>query len=150
MDEPEVLPYHTGVEDERVPYRVVTSFEDLLAWQLARELTADIYGITRESAIYRDFGLRDQMRRAGVSIMSNIAEGHERGSSQEYYRFLAIAKGSCAELRSQLFAALDADYISADTFSDVAQKAKRVGQLIGALRSSIRRHLEQTESTLRR
>src|SRR5205807_8374047 len=89
----------------------IEKFEDFIAWQKARSLTREIYKITNLPAFSRDFGLKDQIRRAAVLIMSNIAEGFERGRTSEFHQFLSIAKGSCAELRSQLYIALDADYI---------------------------------------
>jgi four helix bundle protein len=82
--------------------RAIERFEDLLAWQKARELTRKIYVITRQGAFAKDFGLTDQIQRAAVSIMSNIAEGHERGGAGEFYHFVSIAKASCAEVHSQL------------------------------------------------
>ena len=81
-------------------------FEDLIAWQKARELTRNIYQVTTQGNFSRDFWLRDQIRRASVSIMSNIAEGFERAGRSEFHQFLVIAKGSCAELRSQLYVSL--------------------------------------------
>ena len=90
----------------------IRSFQDLIAWQKARILTAKIYRITSEGAFARDFGLKDQIRRAAVSVMSNIAEGFERGRPTEFHQFLSIAKGSCAELRSQLYVAVDAGYLN--------------------------------------
>jgi four helix bundle protein len=81
----------------------IEHFEDFVAWQKARVLTAKIYRVTDEGKFARDFGLRDQIRRAAVSIMSNIAEGFERGRAAEFHQFLSIAKASCAELRSQLY-----------------------------------------------
>ncbi len=86
----------------------IDKFEDLIAWQKARELTKIIYAVTKQGEFSRDFGLRDQIRRSAVSIMSNVAEGFERGGRSEFHQFLVIAKGSCAELRSQLYTALDA------------------------------------------
>ena len=115
----------------------IERFEDLIAWQKARELTKNIYKITRQGEFKNDFGLRDQIRRASVSVMSNIAEGFERGGRSEFHQFLVIAKGSCAELRSHLYVALDADYIDTQTFQrlyTVAEEAKRV---IGGLRSAV-------------
>jgi len=94
----------------------IEKFEDLIAWQKARELTKNIYKINRQGEFNKDFGLRDQIRRASVSIMSNVAEGFERGGRSEFHQFLVIAKGSCAELRSHLYVALDADYIDEQTF----------------------------------
>jgi len=89
----------------------VERFEDLIAWQKARQLTSVIYRITSLSDFARDFGLRDQIRRAAVSVMSNIAEGFDRASRSEFHQFLVIAKASCAEVRSQLYVAQDVGYI---------------------------------------
>ena len=86
-------------------------FEDLEVWILSRELTNKIYSVSNDSRFAKDFGLRDQIRRASVSIMSNIAEGYERGGNQEFIQFLSIAKGSCGEVRSQLYVAMDQGYI---------------------------------------
>ena len=86
-------------------------FEDLEVWKTARELTNRIYGITANGSFLKDSGLRDQIRRAAVSIMSNIAEGYERSGNQELIQFLSIAKGSSGEVRSQLYVAMDQEYI---------------------------------------
>jgi four helix bundle protein len=85
-------------------------FEDLQIWKEARRLTRKIYEITKEQPFSKDFGLCDQIRRASVSIMSNISEGYERGGNQEFLQFLSIAKGSCGEVRCQLYIALDQGY----------------------------------------
>jgi four helix bundle protein len=122
----------------------IERFEDLIAWQRARELTKDIYRIAGQGEFQRDFGLRDQVRRASVSIMSNIAEGFERGSRSEFHQFFVIAKGSCAELRSQLYVALDVDYIDIKTFSNVSALAKEVGRLVGGLRAAVYRQKVKT------
>ena len=115
----------------------IDKFEDLIAWQKARELTKSIYVITKQGDFSRDFGLRDQIRRSAVSVMSNIAEGFERGGRSEFHQFLVIAKGSCAELRSQLYVALDVDYINSKTFDDLVELAKQTSRLIGGLRSAV-------------
>jgi four helix bundle protein len=115
----------------------VKSFEDLIAWQKARLLTSAIYRMTREAAFARDFGLRGQIQRAAVSIMSNIAEGFERGSAADFHHFLVIAKSSCAELRSQLYVALDAEYIAQEDFSRLMSQASEVARIIGGLRVSV-------------
>ena len=117
----------------------IRSFEDLLAWQKSRELTRRIYEITREGKLGQDSGLGRQMQRAAVSIMSNIAEGHERASAGDFYRFLMIAKGSCAELRAQLYVALDAGYLSQPTFDDLLDRASEVGRIIGGLAASVKK-----------
>lgn len=85
----------------------VKRFEDLRVWQMARQLTASIYRMSRKGEFGRDFGLRDQVRRSSTSVMSNIAEGFERSSNKEFVRFLVIAKASSGELRSQLYVACD-------------------------------------------
>ncbi len=81
----------------------IERFEDLIAWQKARELTTKIYQITNLGEFARDFGLRDQIRRASVSTMSNIAEGFERFNPNEFHHFLSISKASCGEVRSQIY-----------------------------------------------
>src|SRR6266567_8049100 len=90
----------------------INKFEDLIAWQKARKLTSDVYRVTSHGKFATDYGLKDQIRRAAVSSMSNVAEGFERGGLVEFHRFLAIAKGSCAELRAQLYVALDVGYLN--------------------------------------
>jgi four helix bundle protein len=117
----------------------IERFEDFIAWQKARLLTSRIYTITNEGSFARDFGLRDQIRRAAVSIMSNIAEGFERWRPAEFQHFLSIAKASCAERRSQLYVAFDAGYISRESFDDLLHGATEVGQIIGGLRASVER-----------
>jgi four helix bundle protein len=91
----------------------LNSFEEIIAWQKARELNAEIYRITIDNILFsKDFGLRDQMRRASVSISSNVAEGFERETTKEFVRFLYISKASAGEFRSQLYLALDLNYLS--------------------------------------
>ncbi|MGH9915830.1 MAG: four helix bundle protein [Pyrinomonadaceae bacterium] len=117
----------------------VERFEDLIAWQKARLLTRKIYVVTEQGQFAKDFGLRDQIRRAAVSIMSNLAEGFERGRSTEFHQFLSIAKGSCAELRAQLYVALDAGHINEDKFNELMIDGMEVGRIIGGLRAAIQR-----------
>ena len=93
----------------------IKNFEDIESWRKARKLTNDIYQTTATGKFMRDFGLKDQIRRASVSILSNIAEGFERGGDKEFSQFLGIAKGSCGEVRAQLYVALDQDYLSQET-----------------------------------
>ncbi|MFQ5586250.1 MAG: four helix bundle protein [Thermodesulfobacteriota bacterium] len=108
------------------------SFEELEVWQKAREIVAVIYRITNDSMFKRDFGLKDQIRRASVSILSNIAEGFERGGNAEFCQFLYIAKGSAAEVRAQLYVALDQGYITQSCFEDTVSICKSVSnQLSG-------------------
>lgn len=94
----------------------IRRFEDLIAWQKARQLTPKIYRISRHGEFGKDFRLSGQIQGAAVSIMSNIAEGFEGGGLGEFHQFLSTAKASCAELRSQLYVALDVGYIDARTF----------------------------------
>lgn len=90
----------------------IKHFEDIEAWQRARELTKLIYKVTRKRKFAQDYGLVNQIRRAAISVMSNIAEGFDRSGSREFIHFLTIAKGSVAELESQLYIALDNEYIN--------------------------------------
>jgi four helix bundle protein len=92
------------------------SFEEMAMWKKSRELVKFIYQITKNEDFCRDFSLTDQIRRAAVSVMSNISEGFERGSNTEFIQFLFIAKGSCGEVRTQLYAALDQAYITPEEF----------------------------------
>ncbi|HLU10822.1 MAG TPA: four helix bundle protein [Oceanobacillus sp.] len=115
----------------------IEQFEDLIAWQKARELTRDIYEITRSDGFIKDHGLAGQIQRAAVSIMSNIAEGFERNSPNEFRRFLAIAKASCGEVRSQLYVAYDVGYINQSEFNRLLTQAMEVSRVIGGLLFSI-------------
>ena len=117
----------------------IRRFEQLIAWQKARELTKYVYLLTATERFSRDFGLRDQIQRAAVSIMSNIAEGFERAGKAEFHQFLVIAKGSCAEVRSQLYVALDTGYITNDQFENTRAQAEEVARIIGGLRASLKR-----------
>ncbi len=114
----------------------IEKFEDLIAWQKARRLTREVYKVTQRAKFARDFGLKDQIQLAAVSSMSNLAEGFERGGLVEFHRFLVIAKGSCAELRTQLYVAMDVGYIDEDTFGSLMTQAIEVGKIIGGLRAS--------------
>ena len=115
----------------------INTYQDLLAWQKARELTKLIYQVTSSDRLASDYGLKGQMQRAAVSIMANIAEGHERGTTPEFHHFLTIAKASCAELRSHLYVALDVNYLAQGQFTEIQRLVVRVSQLVGALRRSI-------------
>jgi four helix bundle protein len=118
---------------------VAKRFEDLVAWQRARELTMQIYRATSDGPFARDFGLKDQIQRAATSIMSNIAEGFERYRPAEFHQFLSVAKGSCGEVRSQLYVAVDVGYIAAASFDELARLANETGRLIAGLRAAIER-----------
>jgi four helix bundle protein len=122
--------------------QAIDSFEDLIAWQKSRELAKAIYQITSNGEFAKDYGLRDQIRRASVSIMSNIAEGFDRAGRGEFHQFLVIAKGSAAEVRSQLYIALDANYISSKDFSQLKDLAEEVSRIIGGLRSAVKKQMD--------
>jgi four helix bundle protein len=117
----------------------VERFEELIGWQKARELTRSIYRVTRQSAFARDFGLAGQLKRAALSVMSNIAEGFERGSHAEFHQFLSIAKASCAEVRSLLYVALDCDSIDRQAFDQLMAEANKAARVIGGLRAAVDR-----------
>lgn len=115
----------------------VEKFEDLIAWQKARDLSREIYKLTRSTPFCNDFGLRDQIQKASVSIMSNLAEGFERGSSSEFHQFIVVAKASCAEVRSQLYVAFDAGYITQLEFDRMKGLAEEVSRILGGLKVSV-------------
>ena len=117
----------------------IERFEDLIAWQKARALTRAIYEVTRQGAFAKDFGLAGQIQRAAVSIMSNVAEGFERGGRGEFHQFLSTAEASCAELRSQLYVALDVGYLDQRKFDELLRQAEEVARIIDGLRASIAR-----------
>src|SRR5690349_3720799 len=110
----------------------IERFEDIEAWKKARKLTKSIYDISNEGRFAKDFGLKDQMRRASVSTMSNIAEGFERGGDQEFIQYLSMAKASCGETRSQLYVTLDQGYITEDQFKELCGETESVGRMISA------------------
>jgi len=107
-------------------------FEDLAVWQEARQLVGAIYAMSRQRAFNQDFGLRDQIRRAAISTMSNIAEGFERGSRKEFVQFLNIAKGSNGEVRSQLHVALEQKYVSEREFNALSEAAILLSRKLSA------------------
>ncbi len=117
--------------------------EDIQAWQKARELVREIYKIAAEGSLARDFGFRDQIRRAAVSSMSNVAEGFARKSDKEFARFLDIARGSAIEVQSLLYVALDVHYIDGDEFEKLSRLADEAASLIGGLTSYLRGALSQ-------
>ena len=119
--------------------RKIERFEDLIAWQKARQLTVEIYRITAHGEFAKDFGLRDQIRRAAVSVMSNIAEGFDRGSRGEFHQFLVVAKASCAEVRSQLYVAQDIGYIAQEIFSNLRSNTDELSRIIGGLRVAVQK-----------
>jgi len=116
------------------------SFEDLPVWQNARELASLVYKTSAEGKLSKDYGLRNQIQKAVVSVSSNIAEGFERGSKREFIQFLYIAKGSCGELRSQMYIAKDLGYLSnsdSDTLiKSASNTSKQINGFIKYLKAS--------------
>lgn len=108
----------------------IKKFEDIESWKRARRLTNKIYQTTGTGKFAHDFGLKDQIRRASISILSNIAEGFERGGDKEFLQFLAMAKGSCGEVRAQLYIALDQGYLAEEIFEELSKNAVEIGQLL--------------------
>ena len=115
----------------------ITKFEDLIAWQEARKLVSMIYKITSDGLFFKDFGLKDQIQRAAVSAMTNIAEGFDNESTVEFARFLGMARRSSVEVQSLLYAALDINYIKEETFKTHYEQARKVQAIIGGLKKSI-------------
>jgi four helix bundle protein len=111
----------------------VKTFEDLNVYKQGRDLTNKIYELTRQKKFARDYGLRDQIRRAPVSIMSNIAEGFERGTNAEFSRFLFIAKGSCGEVRAQLSISFDQQYIGENVYQELTNQCPQVSGMLSNL-----------------
>jgi four helix bundle protein len=111
----------------------ISTFEELEAWQRARELVRVIYNCSGAGGFAKDFALRDQIRRAVVSVLPNIAEGFERSGDREFVQFLATAKGSCGEVRAQLYAALDQGYVTDEQFATASAVAIEVSKLIAGL-----------------
>lgn len=117
------------------------SFEEIEGWQKARLLAREIYAISNKEQFAKDFALRDQIRRAGVSVMSNIAEGFGRDGTREFVQFLAMAKGSVSEVKAQLYVAIDQGYISQQDFDRLYVLAGEIGGMIGGLM----RYLQQAD-----
>jgi four helix bundle protein len=113
-------------------------FEEIECWRKARELARRVYEVSGKGSFARDFGLKDQIRRAAVSIMSNIAEGHDRSGTGEFVQFLANAKGSAAEVKCQLYVALDQEYVSAKDFQELTELATETGRMIAGLMNYLR------------
>jgi four helix bundle protein len=114
-------------------------FEDLICWQKARTLCASVYRVTRTPAAAVERDLCRQLQRATVSVMSNIAEGHERRSLADYCHFLYTAKASCAECRSLLYVFLDTGLIDEEVFCELYAAANEIGMIVGGLRAAIER-----------
>ncbi len=110
----------------------IESFEDLKAWKGSRELVNKVYALTKGKDFAKDFVLVNQVRKAAISVMSNISEGFERGSNQEFIQFLYVAKASCGEVRSQLIIAYDQGYIDQKDLTEVENLTRCVSGMIGS------------------
>ena len=119
-----------GFDDGR---QSMSGFRELKVWQNSKELAVNIYRITQESVFSRDFGFKDQIRRAAVSIPSNIAEGDERGSNKDAVRFFYIAKGSLAELQTQIEIAFEIGYLSEKIMRELYDSSQIIGKMLGSL-----------------
>ncbi len=119
----------------------VKYFEELITWKKARQLTKEIYDASNQGPFAGDFGLRNQIRRASVSIVSNIAEGFERGWTTEFMQFLSMAKGSTGEVKTQLYIAFTQGYLDQGAFDRLTTLTVETGQLIGGLI----RYLQKTQ-----
>jgi four helix bundle protein len=108
-------------------------FEDLEVYSKSRELSKQIYSITREKPFARDYGLCDQIRRASVSVLSNIAEGFERGSRRDFIRFLYYSKASCGEIRAQCDIAFDQGYVKEEMYSTISDQCRQLSCMIASL-----------------
>jgi four helix bundle protein len=113
----------------------IEKFEDLKVWQLAREICNDIWYLFENSSLGKDYELKNQMSRSSGSIMDNIAEGFERNGNREFIQYLSIAKGSCGEIRSQLYRALDRKHLTQAQFENIALKTDAENKKLGAFMS---------------
>jgi len=120
----------------------IQRFEDIQAWQEARVLTQEIYTFSGSGQWAKDYALRDQIRRASISVMSNIAEGFERRTDMDFARFVSMAKGSAAEIKSQLYIALDQGYVDQNRFNELYEKCDKVSRYLG----SFIRYLSQNDA----
>ena len=118
---------------------VYERFEDMPIWRLPKDLAVEIYRVTKDAKFRRDFGLVDQIRRASISISSNIAEGFERGSKREFVQFLYVAKGSLGEVRSQLQVSYELGYINEENFGSLLQQTYDLSKQLGSFISSLKK-----------
>jgi four helix bundle protein len=109
-------------------------FEDIIAWQKSKQLVVDVYKIFKNC---RDYSFRDQIQRAAVSVMNNIAEGFERKGNKEFSKFLYISKGSCGEIRSMLYIAVELKYISYENFKKISESSVEISKILSGLIKSI-------------
>ena len=112
----------------------IKKFEDLLVWQKAVDLTVDIYASLE---LVNDFGFKNQIQRASMSISNNLAEGFERGSDRDFKRFLFIAMGSCSEVKSMLYVGVRLNYLKNDTYIQLNQRVTEIGKMLFGLLNSL-------------
>ncbi|HLJ74183.1 MAG TPA: four helix bundle protein [Thermoanaerobaculia bacterium] len=124
----------------------VERFEDLIAWQKARSLTREVYSRAIQGRFGQDYELSKQIRRALISISSNIAEGFDRGNRNEFTQFLSIAKASCAEVRNQLYVAADVGYLHEPTATSLINKANEVARIVTGLRTAVAKQRRPAKS----
>ena len=127
----------------------IERFEDIEAWQLARELARKVYGLTQKPRFSRDYGLKSQIQDAAGSSMHNIAEGFDSETNAEFIRFLRYAKRSCTEVQSELYLAIDEEYISMDEFNDVYEQARRTRAAIYGFIKYLKKY-EENKTTNRK
>jgi four helix bundle protein len=124
----------------------IERFEDIQAWQKARILVKEVYSASNSGRFAKDFGLRDQIRRAAVSIMLNIAEGFARKTSKEFIQYLVIAHGSAAEVQAALYVALDQEYLSKAEFNKLYEMTSDVSKMILGFINYLRKTVNSTNS----
>jgi len=115
------------------------TFEELDSWKKARVLARGVYAVSKRGDFARDFALRDQICRASVSVLSNIAEGFERGGTREFVHFLSIARGSVGEVRAQLYVALDQKYVDRATVEALSKQTVEIAQIISGMMNYLQR-----------
>ena len=121
----------------------IERFEDIEAWQLARELTRKVYRLTKKSGFTKDYGLKRQIQDAAGSSMHNIAEGFDSETNAEFIRFLRYAKRSCTEVQSELYVALDEEYISPNEFKDVYEQVRRTRAAVRGFINYLKKYEER-------
>jgi four helix bundle protein len=127
----------------------IKKFEDLPVWQLALKVTKEIYELTNKKELSKDFSLRDQIRRAIISVSSNIVEGFEKNNNNEFIRFLKIAKGSVGEVRNQLYISLAVDYITEQEFYKINKELEDLANQIGGFIVYLEKKRKNKEFTIR-
>lgn len=126
----------------------IEQFEDIEAWQLARELTRKVYSLTKKPGLTKDYGLRRQIQDAAGSSMHNIAGGFDSETNAEFIRFLCYAKRSCTEVQSELYVALDEEYIDPNEFKDVCEQAARTRAVVRGFINHLKKYEERKATNL--